>query len=128
MLDHGLARLVGLLGVPLAHHLFGIEKVNGEFDENGTGHAPLATLEGLFQGWHHLAQGVGTGDPFDVWLHQRHLVDVLKRTATTQHGGGGAADQHHGRLCHLGIFDGGDGVADARPSGDDGDPRNAGEA
>ena len=128
MLDDGLVGFVGLFARPVAHHVLGVEQVDGELDEHRAGHTLLAADERLFDGGHDLAQRVGAADPYHVGLHQRHLVDVLKRPATAEHGRRCAADEHHGRLRHLSIFHGGDGVGHARPRGDDGDARDTRQA
>jgi hypothetical protein len=88
----------------------------------------LSRVEGMLDRRYKIGHAARGGGPLHMRPHQRQLIDILERAAALQHGWRGAAQQYDRRLRDLRVFNGGDCVGQARPGGDGGHTRAAGQA
>ncbi len=114
--------------VPLARRRLRIQEIHRTLEEDRARDALARRGKGRLEKRCELADPPRTPLPLDVRRHERLLVDVLQRAAPLEHGGGRAPQNDHRRLRHLGVLHRCDGVREARPGGDRGDARHAGEA
>ena len=127
------AEILGVLDPALAHehlpnHFFGVEHVDGHFDEDGTRDPALRQFQGPLDRRSDAVDLLDRHGPFGDRLHQRNLVDVLKCAAPLEQSCGRATEDQKRRLRQLGVFHGGDRVRHARAGGhrsDSGDARHA---
>eukprot|EP00053_Salpingoeca_punica_P015436 m.142372 g.142372 ORF g.142372 m.142372 type:complete len:643 (-) comp16709_c0_seq3:49-1977(-) len=83
-----------------------VERVDGELDKDGPRHARLRLIEGLPHHGHNVAHpGDGRAELAER-LEERHLVNILQRTAALEQGGSSTAEEDDWRLGHLRVLDG----------------------
>src|SRR5262245_54106723 len=79
-------RLLVVLRMPLAHDALVVEQIDRAFDEDRAGHASSAYCEGFLKKRNEVFQPRRRRSPFDVRLHQSHLIDVLQSASAFQNG------------------------------------------
>ena len=85
-------------------------------------------LQRVLESWSdvlHTSDGKGK---LGAAAEQRELLDVLKGASSFGDGSCCTADDKKGRVCHLRVLDGSDGVGDAWTGGNDGDTDGARES
>lgn len=72
-------------GELLGHQVVGVQRINGELNEDRTRGSRLSNRQGLPECRHNFPDGPDGGTELTKWLEERHLVDVLECSSALCH-------------------------------------------